>query len=457
MKIRDLILPILMLSGCQKPEEHQITIWSDGSAPPPLSFSSPQFKNVERTVLVLGEVVRYSQQNWGPAKVEGGSLHLVQTPGGAPVFGRLQHRVSPDDPPSLNLQTLETLHLNRQQFLQQLKARNPWLRASRVMSDVGLVVIFEGKRPRPTYSIDVLGPGADHVDRYFVSPEYEFLRRERVSSHMDMPAWVFPVENQAQIREVLLRNLLQAPVLKSRTHQVLSQAPQKASPEQAPLNYPLEDPRFDQVQSFYFVQKALEFMAKELDFSLPVAVEVETAMGYPKKTNAAFTYRNQIRLGTGDDVTYKGLARDPSVVIHEVGHILTESLAHLPTQGEGGSLNEAFADYFAASYLNNPRMGHASFLKGPQKRNLEDVTPFSARTGGLYHDSLIVSGTLWELRSKFGPTVMNKVALRTLTRLGPAQSLGEFPRALLEASREFLTSDQLQTVSQVLRQRQWPD
>jgi len=56
--------------------------------------------------------------------------------------------------------------------------------------------------------------------------------------------------------------------------------------------------------------------------------------------------------------------RDPSVVFHEVAHAYVDELAGLPSQGEGGALNEGFADFFAAAIADNPAIGPLRDLYG---------------------------------------------------------------------------------------------
>jgi Zn-dependent metalloprotease len=139
----------------------------------------------------------------------------------------------------------------------------------------------------------------------------------------------------------------------------------------------------------------------------------------------------------GDGRIYRDLMRDPSVVMHEVSHAVIEQVTHLSTEGEGGSINEAFADYFAASITGNPRMGEVSFVDGPYRRNLENDAAWGSRNGGLYHDSLIVSGLLWELRRALGPEAALAFAVRVMGRLNADSDLADLKSQLSEAADEL--------------------
>jgi Zn-dependent metalloprotease len=147
--------------------------------------------------------------------------------------------------------------------------------------------------------------------------------------------------------------------------------------------------------------------------------------------------------------------RDPSVVTHEVAHAVIEQVSHLSTEGEGGSLNEAFADYFAASILDNPKMGEVSYVEGPYRRDIDNDATLAGRNGGLYHDSLIVSGTLWALRQALGTDAGQAVAFKTLSRLNADSNLVDFKTQLTQALAVGLSPDQTHKAQAVLAARGW--
>ncbi len=147
--------------------------------------------------------------------------------------------------------------------------------------------------------------------------------------------------------------------------------------------------------------------------------------------------------------------RDPSVVTHEVAHAVIEQVSHLSTEGEGGSLNEAFADYFAASILENPKMGEVSYVEGPFRRDIDNDATLPGRNGGLYHDSLIVSGTLWSLRQALGPAEGQAVAFKTLARLNADSNLMDFKAQLAQVLASGPGPEQKRKAQAVLTARGW--
>lgn len=459
-KIRHFVFAVATgasLSACKSREKPTHTVvWTQSAGAPPATFSSNQFATPERTLLSQGELVTFSKQYWGLAAVEGGSLLTIEDASGKLLYGKAKFETSPDLRPSIPDSELKLLDQNRSQFLESLKNKNILPRKWKLLSQPEVVIHITPSRPVACYAIDVLNPTRHSVERYLISPKFKILESDEISSDFDAPAWIFTLESATQIQEVWLKSLIDGPAVQSTVLQVLSQAPNPASQKDSPWRFPSDDPRFDQVQAYYFLTLGIEHFAKDLGFTIPMQVQAETYESYPDKVNAAFTYDNQIRIGYGDGVAYKGLARDPSVVIHELGHVVTGVIAHLPTQKEGGSINEAFADFFSASYLNDPKMGNLSNLKAPYTRNLEDFIPFASKNGGLYHDSQIVSGTLWQIRSALGASTTQKLAMRTLARLGPATSLLEFPPALRLAATD-LAPDQIGAINGILKKYGWPE
>jgi Zn-dependent metalloprotease len=454
-----LLLTVFAASvGCHKKNHEPLTTleWAKGSsASVPSIFADSQFNHLERPIMVDGETVVTTRQQVGPALIEGGTLHTVKK-NGELQFGKISYEISPEVASKANLQEIESLHKNRSSFFVQAKKRNFEIRHSELLSDIEVVLLEMRGALTPVYAMDLLKFDKTGVERWYLKPNFRVVKRLALSSDFDHTAYVFDPKQMTQIQEVILKGLLNSKFLETNSLRVKTQNPDGANILDGPFQFQTEDPKFYQAQAFFFVQKALDFFEVDLGFKIPVRVEVETSMGFPQKTNAAFTYSNQIRLGDGDSQIYQNIPNDPTVVIHEVAHILNSVIAHLPTQGEGGSLNEGFADFFTASYLNTPLMGSYSFKQGSARRNLEDVVYFTDKSGSLYGDSQIVSGTLWQIRKELGAHVAQKLALRTLTRLGPSNSLADFSNAVTLAAKEHLDPAQISKIETILKGRQWP-
>ncbi len=65
--------------------------------------------------------------------------------------------------------------------------------------------------------------------------------------------------------------------------------------------------------------------------------------------NNAYWNGSQMAYGDGDGYYFSPLSESADVVVHELGHAVTQYSANLVYQNESGALNEAFSDIFAAS------------------------------------------------------------------------------------------------------------
>jgi hypothetical protein len=189
------------------------------------------------------------------------------------------------------------------------------------------------------------------------------------------------------------------------------------------------DPRFDMAQAYYYSSTALSWV--ETNLKLHVAgLKLRTHVGYPEKTNTAFYYGREVRIGEGDNTLFSHIAWDPTIVIHETMHSVVEDMTHMPFSGEGGSLSEAMADSLTALQLQTPKMGEASYKNGPFQRSLETVVALGEKTGKVYHDSLIVSGTVWQIKTELGDATALDLTQYLLEKFTPGSNLEDAHRQI---------------------------
>jgi Zn-dependent metalloprotease len=244
------------------------------------------------------------------------------------------------------------------------------------------------------------------------------------------------------LTDILLKSVSATPALSNLVVNVTSEADKKITTLTPVLKFDPKDARFDQLQVFYYLDKSFSWMKENLHVHIPTQINAVVHMGYPEKTNSAFYFQNKIRIGKGDDITYSNIPQDASIIFHESFHALIDNVAHLSFEGENGSLNEAFADFFTCLMTDRPLLGESSYLKGPFKRNLNQGFKYSEKTGGLYHDSLIASSLLWELKEKLGNEKVKTLAIETLLQLNPASDLKMFSQKLIDASKTLSAEDQ---------------
>ena len=243
------------------------------------------------------------------------------------------------------------------------------------------------------------------------------------------------------------------PKLSNTLASVGSESNKKIDQLQETMSFDTKDDRFDQMQVFYYLNTAIDWMNSRLQITLNRPLEAVVHIGYPEKTNSAFYFQNRIRLGKGDDVTYSNIPHDASIVYHETFHALVDSTARLPFEGEGGSLNEAFADFFTASLTARPFLAESSYLKADFKRNLNVVTKLNEKNGGLYHDSLIFSGLFWEISEKLGNKISLDIAVETLIQLTPYSNFLDFNKRFISTSKKQLSSEHFSQVQLILKNR----
>lgn len=250
----------------------------------------------------------------------------------------------------------------------------------------------------------------------------------------------------SSLTEVELDQISLSPSVNNSNIFVDSEASKKIQQVLGSLKFDPKDERFDQVQAFYYLDLAQNWMKNFLKVRFPEKLTAVVYVGYPEKTNTAFYYQNKIRLGHGDGENYSMIASDPSIVYHESFHALVDGLAHLPFEGEGGSLNEAFADFYTCVALGRPYLGESSYMKGPYKRTLLNNKKLDEKNGGLYGDSLIISGLLWDIKEKLGQEKALQLASEILVNLSPISDFADFQKIFSEQVLKLSTEDKAQVL-----------
>ena len=261
----------------------------------------------------------------------------------------------------------------------------------------------------------------------------------------------------SSLQEVPLRNLQIEKDLKNNLVTIKNLEPLTFDLSLVLLQFAPEDPHFDALQVYYYVDRVQAWCEQNLGFKMRIPLNIQLQTGYPEKTNAAFYYAGNIRLGAGDGVAYSRLPQDPSIVMHEVFHSLVETLARLPHEGEGGSLNEAFADYFTSQVLGRPHLGESAYLQGPYKRTLSELKKWSQLKGSLYADSLVASSLLWQLSAKISPEKIQKIAVKVLARLNPNSVFKDFNFELQEVLKKDLDDAEFRIAKEILTEREFPN
>ncbi|NJL24386.1 MAG: M4 family metallopeptidase [Calothrix sp. SM1_5_4] len=199
-----------------------------------------------------------------------------------------------------------------------------------------------------------------------LNPRGGLIKKQKVGSHFaweEVPVTIFPKgPKNSQLQPLRISISAQPYFLSTPNLEVLSDAGFKFPDTQQISSVRPTDGRFDMVEAYYYSSEALKWVHENLKFQLP-KLKIRTHVGHPDKSNVAFYFSREVRLGSGDDIAFSKIPWDPSIVMHETMHAVIEALTGLPFQGEGGSLQEALADFLTAHQLDNPRMGESAYKK----------------------------------------------------------------------------------------------
>jgi hypothetical protein len=288
--------------------------------------------------------------------------------------------------------------------------------------------------------------------------EFKEVRHQRLGSGFvdQHKAFLYPESPvRTQIEEVSLGFLSEDPHLENERVSLTTESQSKAVSKDTFFKYQPEEDEFDQVQAFYFASRFLSWIESSFQIGLKSKLQIETQVGYPQKTNTMFYYDGRVRLGSGDGISFDQVMKDPSIVMHEAAHFFIDQMAGLPFQGEGGSINEGLADALAAIHLKSPFMGEASYKKQLYKRSLDNHLRVQDRTGKLYADSLIVSGTFWKMYQSYGQESTQQVIFYILERLHPGSNFQHLQNLLQEAI--VVLGPGRSSYNEILREKGWLD
>ncbi len=448
--MKKLILSLhLLLMACNPTTLLQQGRWNGQGEKPTVEAKGLQAPTV---VTGAGERIEFAEQKAGDFLIEKAYLKAIYQ-GDSPVFQ--SYSVISEKKIKNLKQRAEHLLRQKDMLLSTFLSQNPYYRNLKLENSPQVIVINVQNQLQAA----ICGSFAEKSGELLevcLSRKAKVLRERRLGSGLDQQeakTLIFPKgPKNSELATAVVSRILVNEGVKSSWVEVNTEGPQKIL-KTSLLEIQPQDERFDQTQAFFFANQIFAWLKKNqiIDYSIPL--KITTQMGYPDKTNTAFYFGGRIRLGTGDDVTYSRIPWDPSIVMHEVSHAVIERIARLPFEGEGGSINEGYADLFASFQLNNPHMGENSYKPAPFRRSADAVMKLSEKNGGLYHDAAIVSGFFWALRAHLPEEKVLLYAVRVLNRLGPDTDFENFKLSLKEQSEALFSGEDLQKVNQLLKER----
>lgn len=445
------LILVAFSSSCSKKTEIQESRWSGEGQKPSLSDRNLK---LDSQVLSQNERVYFLNQYVGQYPVYNAFAKTIMNTQQDVVF---QSFALIQDQDEKLIKQADKLSLTKNESFQNFLDHNPDLKIWTVEKSVQ-VVISPNHGSHAAYLVELASLDQSEIYQFLFSKYGRLEAKNRVGSGFDSAlkasnALAYPKgPKKSSLENVTIDRLLNIPLLGNHQIKINPQSPLKINPQDS-LEIKPDDERFEQVQAFYSANEIIKWLVKLQIIPETFTVEIQTHAGYPDNSNASFYYGGKIRLGAGDNVTFSKIALDPSIVMHETSHAVIDLLARLPFEKEGGSINEGYADFFTTLFLQSPLLGENAYLLAPYKRSVETVVKLSEKNGGLYHDSAIVSSFFWSLQKQIDKEKVLKLAVKTLSRLGPNTTFADFTLSLNEQATSLLTGDDLQKTITLINER----
>ena len=234
--------------------------------------------------------------------------------------------------------------------------------------------------------------------------------------------------------------------------------------------YSPDDPRFSEVQAYYGITRAADYI-RSLGYSglnrqFDVVVQY-VDLESPYDVNAFFSpllFSNRGGIVMQSNLLGADTTLDSSILFHEYGHATVHGIVGmLNSSKEFGAVNEAFSDYFAGSFLNTPAIGEYFPYLSPSPnfltrqtylRTMDNETFYPDFIQGEPHgDSLMFSGAMWDMRRALGQQRADLVAMNGLARMSAQMGFYSASQALIGAANSLYGNSVRDRVSQIFANR----
>jgi hypothetical protein len=160
----------------------------------------------------------------------------------------------------------------------------------------------------------------------------------------------------------------------------------------------------------------------------------------------------QDNCGTSSATLYD-FAREAVVVTHEYQHYITDIITHIGFSGGtsvGDALHEGYSDYFGASYVSDHNSTDVTLVGDyslsectllQRELNTLRVYENSAAESDPHTSGLSWASGLWNLRTQFGATKADLIALKSLFFLSTSPGFVESVEALVKADEALYNGE----------------
>lgn len=233
-------------------------------------------------------------------------------------------------------------------------------------------------------------------------------------------------------------------------------ANEDAPAAQAPdlrFDYEPADTHFDEVMVYHHMNRMHDYFAG-MGYDRrnhPIPTTVHYGDGYD---NAFFSpFRDVMAFGDGSSLN--DLAQEDDVIYHEYTHATVQKVVLLFGY-EAGGMNEGYADYFAASVTDDPRIGVWVMAKEgkPYLRTLENDTHYPEDMSNEPHqDGQVWAATLWDLRQELGAALTDRLVYSSWYYIGFPPSFRAGLAALMMADLNLAQGAHSEVIERVFDAR----
>lgn len=449
IKLFRLLFLITVLGSCDNGGSVKTMSWtSRQEGAPPLAVIENHFEKPETTLNISGDTVQFYKQKVNGFEIHGSYGKLIKNREGHVTY--LTTKYVSDEKRLSN--RADQLSQKIPDLLKRLKLKYYQLSKAYKILEPRVIFLADGTSSKPLYLLDWIDQSGEEGHRWFLDKNLLIFRKIKTKSEFSGRGLVYPKGPRlSSIDHVGFNDLIGNGLLQTSQIKVTTRADKQASSEDQVFEYKEDDVRFAQVQVFHFAQNAIELFQNKWNLKFPENVELVTHIGFPQKKSVMFYFSGTINLGEGDELTYRNILLDPTIVTHELMHLYLEKVIGL----NQGSVNEAFADYLSCSLLDNPLLGEVSYLKKPYTRSLEQGKKWSELNGGTYNDSLVLSSLLWQVRKIMGAKKADDFAFKIMIRLAPDATVEEIPLIIESFVVDFFSPEELKQFYDILISNEW--
>ena len=222
------------------------------------------------------------------------------------------------------------------------------------------------------------------------------------------------------------------------------------------------DDSFVEVQAYYGINFIHDFFAGVGFSPSPIEVQVNYPMQQP---NAMYDGQGHILMGQSGSID---LAVENDVIYHEYGHhvfgeVSSAGMFEMDQYGpvtHGLAINEATADYYSCSALDDPELGEyfaqqlpAYFPDGYLRNVHNDLTCPWGLYGEAHDDGQIWSGFLWDARALLGQPVADNLYMKVLAAFPGTVTFPAVTQVYLDTAAANLDGDTVNQLRALAEQR----